>query len=106
MIEMPFIRIRFVWESQTTVQAGEDAINIATNAPRFPKGLECAIATSRTAPIAEFGWQYLFPSSRLSVETPHVRLSAGLPPLYRRHHIHEKGLQKGPLGVVSPLDRL
>ena len=36
----------------------------------------------------EFGWQYLFPSGRLSVDP---RMDDGVP---RRHHIHENGLQK------------
>jgi len=47
---------------------------------------------------AELRWQYLFPSSRLSVdageETPHGRSSMGLMPLFCRHHVHENGLQK------------
>ena len=43
---------------------------------------------------AEFRWQYLFPSSRLSGETPHGRSSVGLPRLFCRHHVHENGLQK------------
>ena len=36
----------------------------------------------------EFGWQYLFPSGRLSVDP---RMDDGV---LRRHHIHENGLQK------------
>ncbi len=46
-------------------------------------------ALSRKYPGAarEWGWQYLFPSSRLSVDPRSGQT--------RRHHVHESGLQKG-----------
>ncbi len=37
------------------------------------------------------GWQYVFPSSRLSIDS---RDSVTDPPLRRRHHVHENMLQK------------
>ena len=44
----------------------------------------------------ELGWQYLFPSSKLSVD-PREDLGGGgshVPPILRRHHIHENTIQK------------
>ncbi len=45
-------------------------------------------ALSRKYPNAakEWGWQYVFPSGRLSVDPPSGNV--------RRHHLHENGLQK------------
>ena len=48
--------------------------------------LPTALARKYPSASKEIGWQYVFPSSRLSVD-PHSRK-------IRRHHIHENGLQK------------
>ena len=46
------------------------------------------LALGRKYPNAakEFGWQYLFPSAKVSVDPRSKKI--------RRHHIHENGLQK------------
>ena len=45
-----------------------------------------ALARKYPNALREWGWQYVFPSSRLSVDP-----RSGV---RRRHHIHENGLQK------------
>ena len=53
-----------------------------------------ALAAKSPAAAAELGWQYLFPSARLSRDPR----DPGAPP--RRHHVHENGLQKAVKAAV------
>ena len=66
---------------------------------RIPAALEGKYPTACT----EWGWQFIFPSSRLSKDP---RASTVV---LRRHHLHESGLQKAvrtaakAVGIVKPV---
>jgi integron integrase len=53
--------------------------------------LPTALAEKLANADRELGWQYLFPSSRLSLDP---RAEPGSPPVRRRHHIDENHIQK------------
>lgn len=48
----------------------------------------------------EFGWQYLFPSSKLSID-PRADEPADADPVTRRHHLHENTIQKSVKKAVT-----
>lgn len=56
-----------------------------------------ALAAKYPAAETEFGWQYLFPSNRLSADP---RAADGLP---LRHHLHENSIQKQVTATVRGL---
>jgi integron integrase len=53
--------------------------------------LPTALAEKFPNADGELGWQYLFPSSRLSLDP---RAEPGSPPVQRRHHMDENHIQK------------
>ena len=54
--------------------------------------LPYALARKHPNAAREFGWQYVFPSQRISQDPRSGKL--------RRHHIDERGLQRGVRGAV------